>query len=295
MEVGSEILDSWVVERDGRNYYAYKARIVDGRLGPDVVVWTFRVAAGVALLAGILALLRGGTWWREATRLHSKEVAARSVLVRAHRPGLVAVYPADDTFGRLPMFLCRVPFLPRDGDRLSEAVLYGDLRAGAAVALTVPDTARGARTEISASALHPIRPSRRAPYRPRGTEITAEQMTPRRAPVVWTWPPRWTVAADRDGIHLGGPVRRRHVPWDDVASVTYQRGTLVVTTRSGRRIRVVACHPELAHSAAVLDAMRKHPALRPADTDTPPPTLPLLLLTAGAAAVTALVFLLREL
>lgn len=75
--------------------------------------------------------------------------------------------------------------------------------------------------------------------------------------------------------------------------MTYELGALVVTTRSGRRLRMIACRTELAHPAAVLDAMRAHPALRPADA--PSPAFPLLLLTAGAAAVTALVFLLRAL
>lgn len=123
-------------------------------------------------------------------------------------------------------------------------------------------------------------------------------MSPRRAPVVWTWPPRLTVAVDRDGFHLGGPIRRRrHVRWDDVASVAYRRtGVLVVTTLSGRRLRVFAFRSELAHVAAVLDAMRAHPELRPAGADTPPsPVFPLLLLIVGAAAAGALVFLLRAL
>lgn len=293
------IKDSWTVERDGGVYSGYRALVLERNSRPGTLAWVLRVAAGLALaMALLVTVLRGARWRREAIRLPGADVAARRVLVRAHRPGLLAVYPADDTYGRLPVFLCRVPFLPRDEDRLSEAVVYGDLRAGAAVALTVPDAAQGARTAVSASPLRVIRRGRRAPYRPRGTEVTAAQMSPRRAPVVWTWPPRLTVAVDRDGIHLGGPIRRRrHVRWDDVASVAYRRtGVLVVTTLSGRRLRAFAFRSELAHVAAVLDAMRAHPELRPAGADTPPsPVFPLLLLIVGAAAAGALVFLLRAL
>lgn len=161
---GFQLLESWTVERDGKRFHGYRG-YEQGKAPSSADVLPLRVAGVTALVAAMLPLLRTGEWWFGATRLRRREVAARKVLVRAARPGRVLVHPADDDAGRLPMFVCRVSFpsgADDPDDRLSEAVLYGDLRAGAVVALTLPDASDGHRTEISASTLRRIRPPLRA-------------------------------------------------------------------------------------------------------------------------------------
>ncbi|MCF2533288.1 hypothetical protein [Yinghuangia soli] len=225
--------------------------------------------------AGILAAAPALTFLVGALRIPSSaaqllrgQVPARLVRVREQSPGVTVVYPADDEYGRTPLFVCRVP-LPAgaDADTMHEAVLHGRPRADGAVALTVPDAAcpDGTCTEITASGIRLIPTSERAPYRPRGLEVTAEQMGERDAPVAWSLTGR-SVSADALGVRLSTPWRHRTVPWDDVVRVSYRPHTLLVTTTRGHRHSLHG-PSELAHAAAVLDAMRAHPALRPSEED----------------------------
>ncbi|MGW0662987.1 hypothetical protein [Streptodolium elevatio] len=252
----------------------------------SAATWWGILAAGpvfVTLAGALLAPAR-------AARSANGSAPARLVLVREHRPGRTIVYPADDRYGRTPLFGCDVPS-PSASDRMCEAVLYGVPRPRASVALTVPTADGGTRTGIAATGIRLIRPAARAPYRPRQLDVTAAQMAPREAAVVWRTR-TGTVAGDADGIHLTAAWGRRTVAWSDVAEVSYVVRTLVVTTTSGRRA-LLPGQSELAHVAAVLATMHANPDLRPTERDrhAPAPRLLWLLLLAALTALSAYLFL----
>ncbi|MGR6998507.1 PH domain-containing protein [Yinghuangia aomiensis] len=73
----------------------------------------------------------------------------------------------------------------------------------------------------------------------------------------------WTISADRTGIRLRTGWRAATVAWSDLAAVGYRAGTVVARTSAGSHRLLPLGDPELAHAAAVCDAMRARPELRP--------------------------------
>jgi cell division septation protein DedD len=101
----------------------------------------WQLAAALAAAAALLAALQGVAGPSRMALLRRRgRVPARIVLAYVHRPGEAIVYPADDPHGRRPMFRCRIPAGPTTApDRPREAVLYGELRGGAAAVLAFTD------------------------------------------------------------------------------------------------------------------------------------------------------------
>lgn len=97
----------------------------------------------------------------------------------------------------------------------------------------------------------------------------------------------WTISADRTGIRLRTGWRAATVAWPDLASVGYRAGTVVARTSAGGRRFLPLGDAELAHAAAVCDAMRARPELRPTENDDASAGYPGVHL---AVAITALAF-----
>ncbi|GAA4989013.1 hypothetical protein GCM10023205_70100 [Yinghuangia aomiensis] len=95
----------------------------------------------------------------------------------------------------------------------------------------------------------------------------------------------WTISADRRGIRLRTGWRAVTIAWPDLAAVGYRAGTVVARTSAGGRRFLPLGDPELAHAAAVCDAMRARPELRPTEDDDAPAGYPGVHL---AVAITAL-------
>lgn len=109
----------------------------------DSTTHLWQLAAALAAGAALLAALQGVAGPTRMALLRRRgRVPARIVLAYVHRPGEAVVYPADDPHGRRPMFRCRIPAGPTTApDRPREAVLYGELRGGAAAVLAFTDAA----------------------------------------------------------------------------------------------------------------------------------------------------------